>query len=333
MKRAGGWALGLLIVGTLAGGGWFAFDRIYNRKTVAVICLWGDKSDGPTAEATRRGAAFALEEAGERAGRFRVILRNIVRSPSSEIFGVVYLGTTAAIQVRGLPTTDHYSIATFDTRALGPAADLCITPECGRQGRSAAVWAKKEKADRVFLLRDKPHLRSEVIADVFERSARSLELEVEGVLDTSVELPTLIDRVLASRADLVFYSGEEAPYGTATKIFTALRDKGYAGTLVTGEADPEVSYLATRPRLVEGMYLVSPFAPAPPDLVSRMGNPVPGPHVTAGYYAMKAALDVIDRANSVEPAELRRAAAGLETRPCALYVARNGRFEFVELLK
>ena len=71
-----------------------------------------------------------------------------------------------------------------------------------------------------------------------------------------------------------------------------------------------------------------------------MGS-TPGPHVTAGYYAMKAALEAIDLANSAEPDELRRAATRLPyfdargraaLRKCALYVARNGRFEFVELL-
>src|SRR6185503_12297679 len=124
------------------------------------------------------------------------------------------------------------------------------------------------------------------------------------------EKAELIKLILASRPDLVFYSGEESPYSETHRFFSALRAFGYAGTLLTGEADPEVSFLATRPDLVEGTYLVSPFAPAPPELAAAMKS-TPGPHVTAGYFAMKAALEAIDRANSIEPAELRRAAARL----------------------
>jgi hypothetical protein len=149
-----------------------------------------------------------------------------------------------------------------------------------------------------------------------------------------------VDAVLAAKPDLVFYAGEDAPYRTTFKLFSQLRQKGFGGPLLTADADPETSFLATRPDLVDGTYLVSPFAPAPPELSAAMGT-VPGPHVTAGYYAMKAALEAIDRANSVEPADLRRAAAqlpyfdakgGAALRKCALYGARAGRYEFVELL-
>src|SRR5262245_41422601 len=100
--------------------------------------------------------------------------------------------------------------------------------------------------------------------------------------------------------------------------------------LAMAEPDPEVSFLATRPDLVDGTYLVSPFAPAPPELAKAIGT-TPGPHVTAGYFAMKAALEAIDRANSIDPEELRRAAAKLPyfdaqgreaLRKCALYRAK-----------
>ena len=85
---------------------------------------------------------------------------------------------------------------------------------------------------------------------------------------------------------------------------------------------------------------MSPFAPAPKEVADRMGF-IPGPHVTTGYFAMKAILDAIDQANSVDEADLHRAAEKLPyfdaqgraaLRPCALYVARNGLFEFVETL-
>ncbi len=187
------------------------------------------------------------------------------------------------------------------------------------------------------MLRDQDSLRSAAIAVAFESSARALGLAVDGPQEA---VPENLDRILSSKPDLVFYSGEEAPYTNAYRIFSALREKGFEGTLLMGEADPDVSFLATRPRLVEGCWLVSPFAPAPADLAARMGFS-PGPHVTAGYLAMKAALEALEWANSADPAELRRAAAklpyfgpeGRSTRPCALYRAKNGVFEFVDTLK
>jgi ABC-type branched-subunit amino acid transport system substrate-binding protein len=223
---------------------------------------------------------------------------------------------------------------------LEPRDCFRITPGCEQQGRSAAAWAKKSGAARVTLVREAGSRRSESIAAAFGSRARELGLTVAGEFYAS-EKAELINLILASRPDLVFYSGEEAPYSETHRFFSALRAFGYAQTLLTGEADPEVSFLATRPDLQDGMYLVSPFAPAPPELAARMAT-TPGPHVTAGYFAMKATLEAIDRANSIDLAELQRAAARLPyfdaqgraaLRTCALYVARSGKFEFVELLE
>jgi hypothetical protein len=184
---------------------------------------------------------------------------------------------------------------------------------------------------RVFLLRDPLSIRSSLIAAAFEKTPNESGLQIIGPADPTEEWRGLVDRVIGSKAEAVFYSGEEAPYLTGYKVFQALRARGFDGPLAQAEADPEVSFLATPPTLLEGSYLVSPFAP----------GPHVGPHVNAGYFAMKAALEAIDRANSVEPEALRRAAAKLPyfdaqgraaLRKCALYVAKDGVFEFVRVL-
>lgn len=335
MKRAGGWILALLVVGAMAGGGWFALRRVVRRETVAIILLKSESGRGPTDHALQRGAQVALGEASYRAGRYRVALEE--DGPGRD-GGAAWIGTSEALVLKGDRQPAPFFVSAFDTHPPDPAGCFRVTPGCDQQGRAAASWAGKSGAARIFLLRDTPSLRSKAIADAFGTSARALGLSLEGPVEASVDA---VDRILASKADLVFYSGEEAPYATAFKVFSALRERGFAGTLLMGEADPEVSFLATRPSLVDGTYLVSPFAPAPADLAARMGS-VPGPHVTAGYYAMRATLEALDQADSAEPEALRRAAATLPyfdaqgraaLRTCALYVARNGVFDFVEVLK
>jgi len=287
VKRAGGWFLGLLVVAAMAGGGWFALRRVYPQGSVDVLLLRTLDEREPTANALRRGAEFALEEAGLRAGRYRVRLLEDQRG----LFPLppVWIGISEGILLRGDEQPPPLSVTAFDTHPWNPTGCFRITPDCDRQGRTAAQWAKQSKAARVFLLRDKPSLKSEAIAAAFESAARERGLAIDGPVDSSLERPALFNRILASGADLLFYSGEEAPYSTAFTLFSALREKGFAGILVMAEADPEVSFLATRPSLVEGTYLVSPFAPPPPELAARMGT-TPGPHVTASYFAMKAAL-------------------------------------------
>jgi hypothetical protein len=331
-RRAGGWILGLLIVGAMGGGGWFAIRRALQREEALVVLLVSPSDRGPTRKAIEKGARFALEEAGHRAGKYRLLLQE--REP-----GVIYtmpvavaasIGPGEAILARGHPEGRPFSVSVFDTHPAEPQDWYPITPGWAVQGASAARWAKKAGASRVLLLIDPSSFRSKAIAAAFHKAAPELGLTVTELADVVVEN---VERLLAAKPDLIFFSGEEAPYGTTTKIFTAFREKGFAGKMVAGEADPEVSFLATRPTLLDGTYLVSPFAPAPQELAARMGF-VPGPHVTAGYFAMQAVLDTIDRANSIEEGALHRAAATLNSarRPCALYVARNGVFEFVETL-
>jgi hypothetical protein len=331
VKRAGGWLLGLLVIAVMGAAGAYVVRRVTPRETATVVLFLRYGDYDPTAEALKRGARFALEETRSRAGHYRVHLIEFSQGfvPSSSI----WLGTSEDILRLGDVQPPPFTMTVVDTHPWNPAGSFRITPGCDRQGKAAAAWAKKSGAARIVLLRDKSNLRSQAIATAFAASAQI----VEEPLDDSLEN---VDRILAAKANLVFYSGEQAPYSTAYNLFAALRGKGYDGTLLMGDADPNVSFLAIRPDLLDGTYLVSPFAPAPPDLAARMGK-TPGPHVTAGYLALKATLEAIDYANSTEPADLRRAAAklpyfdaaGASTRPCALYVARNGLFQFVEVLK
>ncbi|MBI3855577.1 MAG: hypothetical protein HY293_07780 [Planctomycetes bacterium] len=297
----------------------------------------GDRQ--PTIDALRRGAQFALHEARGRAGRFKVRLADTPPAMTPNRCTAAWIGSSLALMQKGEWDSAAMNVAAFDTHPWESASTLHLTPGCLRQGEAAARWAKRGKAERIYVVQDEDELPSKTIADGFVREAVLAGLnvvQVEGFSETR-----LVPHILAAKADFVFFSGEEAPYGTTRKLFSALREQGFQGTLAAGDADPGVSFLATRPSIVEGTYLVSPFAPAPPDVAARMGF-VPGPHVTAGYFAMKAVLDSLDLANSIDPNVLWRGTPRLPyfdaerraaQRPCALYVARNGLFEFVEELK
>jgi hypothetical protein len=333
VKRAGGWLLGLVAIGAMGAGGWWALRPAFNRETVGVLFVESGRGPGPTSKALLRGAELALAEATGRAGRYRVEIPDLPPNRRDWYNIAAWIGTSEALLYQGHQQTTPFYVSAIDTHPHTPNGCFRVTPGCDRQGQTAAAWTMKAGATRVALLVEKSSLRSQAIAQAFEAS---LPL-VRPPFDAAVEN---VDAVLAAKPDLVFFSGEEAPYSTTFKIFSALRAKGFRGPLVTAEADPEVSFLATRPDLVEGSYLVTPFSPAPRELTVRM-NATPGPHVTAGYLAMRAALRAIDRADSIDPAALIKAAAqlpefdpsGASTRPCAIYIARNGIFEFVEELK
>ena len=330
-RRAGGWILALLVVGTMGGGGWFALRRALHREDAVIALLIDPNGPYPTRQALERGASFALEQAGHRAGKYRLTISAIFPGLSDLSSPVAaWVGPGEALLSRGHLQGRPFSVSIFDTHPTEPQDWYPVTPGWSQQGAAAARWARKTGASRVFLIRDAGSLRSKAIAAAFEKAAAAQGLAMTGAADATMEN---VGRILISEADLVFFSGEEAPYALTTRLFKALREKGFSGSLVSGEADPQVSFLATRPDLLEGTYLVSPFAPAPPELAARMKS-VPGPHMTAGYVAMKAVLEAIDHANSIKEEDLHRAWAArtFPLRPCALYVARNGLFEFVEPL-
>ena len=344
MKRAGGWILGFLVIASMTAATWFVVGPALNRKTIAVIFLQSGRGDTPTSRALLRGATRALDEAGSRAGKFKVILINHASpSPDAPDPIDVWFGTSEAILDLGDQQRWPLLISAFETHPRELSRAFQITPTFERQGQAAAAWAVRKGATRVFVIYEDQNPRSAAIGMAFWTAAKASGLEAQGcALGTPPNSSiSRVDDIVAIKPDLIFFAGESAPYGRTFELFSMLRKEGFNGPLIAGEADPEVSFLATRPDLAEGTYLVSPFAPAPPELATRMGF-VPGPHVTAGYYAMKAALEAIDHANSMEPEDLRRAAAKLPyfdaqgkaaLRKCALYVARNGRFEFVELLE
>ncbi|MGA2478478.1 MAG: branched-chain amino acid ABC transporter substrate-binding protein [Spirochaetia bacterium] len=77
------------------------------------------------------------------------------------------------------------------------------------QGASGAAWAKCLGFKKVYILDDR-QLYGKGIADVFENSAKKIGLQVvahDGVESSSIDFRSLLTKVKASGADLVYFGG------------------------------------------------------------------------------------------------------------------------------
>ena len=77
------------------------------------------------------------------------------------------------------------------------------------QGASGAAWAKCLGFKKVYILDDR-QLYGKGIADVFEKSARKIGLDVaahDGVESINIDFRALLTKVKASGADLVYFGG------------------------------------------------------------------------------------------------------------------------------
>jgi ABC-type branched-subunit amino acid transport system substrate-binding protein len=277
-----------------------------------------------------------LENAGNRAGRYRLQLLqdSNLRGPLSVSFSPplsMDLGDS------------NLAIATFlvqnrRTGNLEKFAELRVLPDLKELGRAAAAWSRETRPGRVTLLSEKAIGEEEPIAVAFQNAAGDLPLSVvHPFLWTEQELPAL-DRVLAEKPDLVFYTGEKAPYGSAFDLFDALRKRGYRGLLAMADSDPEVSYLAVPTKVVEGTLLVSTIGPPSQEFAAAYEPATgrhAGPHAWPGYLLMKAVIELIERADSNDGESLYAAlmARPAPLRSCALYQFKEGKFVFVQDLK
>ena len=77
------------------------------------------------------------------------------------------------------------------------------------QGASGAAWAKCLNFKKVYILDDR-QLYGKGIADVFEKSAKQIGLQVaahDGVESVNIDFRALLTKVKASGADLVYFGG------------------------------------------------------------------------------------------------------------------------------
>lgn len=330
MRRAGGWILGLLVAAAMAGGGWIGLRPILNRETLVVRFVRGERD--PSSDAMLSGLRFALDEVGGKAGPCRIELLETSQQPGRQ--GTVFISVCDPFLIEARVQEPDFGVP-IKRGGTGPEP-IRVLPTLRELGEAAAAWVLASGATRTVLLCDEKNRFSQDIADGYDERSRP----VPARLDTMGEegTPALLDRVLLEKPDLVFYAGEAAPFGRAFELFEGLRKRGYAGRLVMGDADPEVSYLAVPARVVEGTILISPIGPPSAEFAAAYEPATgrhAGPHAWPGYLMMKALLAGIDRTGSCHWDKLRAAFEKdpPKPRPCALYVARDGKFAFLQDLK
>jgi hypothetical protein len=360
MRRGGGFVFGILATLGIGASAFLGLAPLLFREKVKVLFV-ADNPSTPSGDAIQSGFRFALDERGSRLGRFRV--EGVLTDNYSSLWipgkggGTYYMDLPhEAPEVLGIvgidtPYIDKTNISIPMVWCSGdrseeeePQGRYCVIPALEEQGRNAAKWALRTGARRILVLGERFKDRSGAIARGFLGEVRALggALVQERLLDDQEPPPSA--EILGDAPDLLFFTGEAPPYSRAWEIFTALRSAGYSGRLLLADASVSVSFLAAPGRLVEGCHLVSSLAPPPPEFVGpyrEFAGKDPGPHVYYGYLAGRAILEAIDQARSRRRDKIRAGLAsspcfdrrGESTLPCALYAARNGKFEFVERLK
>lgn len=330
MRRAGGWILGAVVVAAMAGGAWIALRPLYTRQQLYIGYFRSSAGRDPSNDAMFSGAQFALDEAGRKAGRFK--LEFVESKPIYSKMPPVWIGTSEAMLELGDHRPYGLRICLMDTLPKKVDPQVRILAGYAEQGRAAARWAQSTGA-KVLLLCDQASPRGAVVSEAF---SAALETPDEHVIPD--KRADLVARMLAHAPGVVFYSGEDAPYATAESVFKELRAKGYTGKLLMAEADPEVSFLAVPCRVPEGTLLISPIGPPSKEFAAKYEPATgrhAGPHGWVGYQAMKATLDLLDQMDSLQAEEFERVLAQrkpLQT-PCFLYEVRSAKFEFVQELK
>lgn len=334
MRRAGGWVLGLVVVAAMAGGSWVAFRPILNRQTLRIGYVVAPEARIPSSDAMMSGARFALEETGFKTKGYQLQFYAPLLPSDPPVDILIALDDRHLLHAEfpdkprgaGDPPADNRN-----TVFLRPLANL------EDQGNAAALWASNAGYRKPVVLVDKDNRASDAICFGFVHQATYEPLRLEPI-DTATDRERLLDRVLSAKPDLVFYAGEAAPYSTAYDLFSALRKRGYAGPLMMGDADPEVSPLAVPHRVVEGTVLVSPITPPSKEFAAAYEpatRRLAGPHAWPAYCTMKAVLEVLENAGPGGMHSFQSAVGTRkwDVRPCAVYVSRGGKFEVVRDLK
>jgi hypothetical protein len=223
---------------------------------------------------------------------------------------------------------EHWSVESPSSSFPGPRR-LELIPQFDQLGGPAARWAKRQGIRRVFIPGFVGGL-SGFAAD-FRRQAGP-----EG-LDCTTDRSepqgrSLLDAFRASKADLVILTEIDA-----TPMARQFEQAGFAGRYLI--FDPNDDYSTPLP---EGALVVSCFVP---DLMSVTGRKPASPCASSdypGYLMATLVLDAIDETSSSDPTEIYRQLAsspefhpadGRSTLPGGLYVVKNGKPEFQELLK
>jgi branched-chain amino acid transport system substrate-binding protein len=189
------------------------------------------------------------------------------------------------------------------------------------EARHAVEWMHALDGRRMALVGDGTSFSSTVVATAAETARASgsgITVAAELKLTQgAAHYPRIVESVLASRADMVFFTGY---YAEAANLIRDLRAARYPGEIMLsdGGVDPAL-FTKVTPAQVEGVLgLALPLAAFEPRAAAwsaryqaAAGTP-PGPFTMQAYDAVRLALDAVRRAGTVDRAAVRAAIAATQ---------------------
>ena len=146
-----------------------------------------------------------------------------------------------------------------------------VVPTDDLQGAVAAQWAKDLGANTVYVLDDQ-ELYGKGIADVFDKSAQELGMQVvghEGIDGTAADYKALAAKIKDLNPDLTYFGG--ITQNNAGQLWKDIRNMGYEGLLMGPDGIFEDAFLTAAGKAAEGTYLT--FGGVPPDrLTGKAGE-------------------------------------------------------------
>lgn len=193
-----------------------------------------------------------------------------------------------------------------------------VVPTDDLQGAVAAEHVAASGGKKVFILHDR-ELYGKGIADVFQRRARELGLEVagfEGIDTKASNYKSLCQKIKFSKVDAVFFGGTTQSNGG--QVAKDLRSVGFGGMLVVPDGCCEEAFIkAAGASNLEGNTFVTFGGLPPSELVGRgaqfregyrkMYGTDPEAYAVYGYEAARVLLDAIKRAPTKDRAAILKA--------------------------
>jgi hypothetical protein len=328
MRHAGGWVLGITAVLGMAAAAVLGLRPLLFRRLIVIEFLETNGNRWKPVQET--GVRLAFGEHGFRAGPHRIEPQfiNIPGNPrqDSHLLTVEHSSGYWALLH---PFIERSTPSAFPDR-------LEIAPHLDSLGAQTARWTKGQGIVRVFM---PAYLGS---ARGFEGGflAQAGPAGIVCLSDRSEpQGRSLVDWVLAGTPELVIL-GSNAP-----AIVDALRDGGFQGRFLLIDPAPSLEPKSNAVSAFEGSFVVSRYAPIPVEFAAKFqaggaGQPTADDYL--GYLTANLILDAVDRTGTTDPAALYRSIAqspeftpsgGISSLPGSLYAVKNGKFEFVELLK
>ncbi len=201
------------------------------------------------------------------------------------------------------------------------------------QGASGAAWAKCLGFKKVYILDDR-QLYGKGIADIFEKRAKELGLEVaghDGIESVNIDFRSLLTKVKATGADLIYFGGLVDSGGP--QILQQMDALGFFKAGVKMMSDDamytDAVPAAVKPEIINGNLLVTFASPALDQLPTDVGKnffknykaKYGGEPIGWSLYSYNAMLVIIDSIKRAAP-QIAKATTVTEKRAAVLEAMR-----------